>query len=78
MNKRFSRIVSETKPHHPVTIQANIILAYHILYNHLMSIDLIERRIIEVERELCSEEVELDSMISSLNEKYKKEKKILK
>lgn len=43
-----------------------------------MSIDLIERRIIEVERELCSEEVELDSMISSLNEKYKKEKKILK
>ena len=39
-----------------------------------MSIDLIERRIIEVERELCSEEVELDSMISSLNEKYKKEK----
>lgn len=69
--KRFLIIASGMEPHYPIDTQANIIVAYCILHNYLMGVDLDERLIAKVDWEFFSEEVELDSMVSSLAKKCK-------
>ena len=59
------------EPHYPIDTQYDIILACCILHNYLMGVDLDERLIAEVDRELFSEETKFESMVLSLAEKCK-------
>ena len=77
LKKMFLVIASGTEPHYPIDTQSDIILACCILHNYLMGVDPDERLITEVDKEFFSQELEFESMVLSLAEKYK-EREILR
>jgi len=57
LKKRFSIIVSETKPHYSVETMTDIVLACYILHNFFRGVDNDESLLEEVDRDLMQGDI---------------------